>query len=155
MAPNPLSTDSRAGLSLPPAPPRHRLPDTRPAVTRHTEITWYDYDEVGRPATKRTSDLYVSAGFTAHGELAEVFARIDRAGSMLGVVVDAWATAVSIGLQHGIPAEALIGKFVGVGSGGPSTQDFATSDPHIPKCRGPVDYIARWLLSKAAGRRVQ
>lgn len=115
-------------------------------MTRHVEVVWYERDEHGMPTIRRTSDLYVTAGFYAGGQLGEVFAHIDRAGSTMDVLVDAWATTVSIALQYGIPAETILGKFIGLGSGGPSTEDFVTSDDQIPRCKGPVDYCARRLL---------
>lgn len=137
--------------SPPPSPARHHLPDTRRSINRHTEVTWYDRDENGSPGERRTSDLYLIVGFYEDGNVAEVFARIDRAGSVVGQLVDAWVTGMSIGLQHGIPLETYLGKFSGMGAGAGYGEDYYTSDPAIPRCRGPVDYIARWLGKWAEG----
>jgi hypothetical protein len=138
-------------LSPPPPAPRHHLPDTRRSVTRHTEISWFDRKDDGSPGKRLTSDLYLTVGLYENGSVAEVFARIDRAGSMLGQLVDAWVTAMSIGLQHGVPLESYLGKFRGMGAGAKFGEDYFTNDPRVPSCRGPVDYIAKRLALVSKG----
>jgi ribonucleoside-diphosphate reductase alpha chain len=124
---------------------RARLPDDRNALTRKVELTSWVYDEHGKPKCKKTSDLYITIGTYADGTIAEVFARIDKVGSRMNVLVDAWCTSLSIGLQYGIPLEVFTSKFKGMGDGGV----YWTSDDEIPRVRSPIDYIAKWLERKA------
>jgi ribonucleoside-diphosphate reductase alpha chain len=64
-----------------------------------------------------------------------------KEGSTVGGMMDAFATAVSLCLQYGVPLEALVKKF--------SHQRFEpngmTSNPDIPFAKSIVDYIFRWL----------
>jgi len=126
-------------------PPRHRLPDERRGVTRHTEVSWYERNQQGQPTVRRESNLYLTANFYEDGSLAELFACIDKAGATISVLVDAWCTALSIAVQYGIPARVFTSKFRGLGTGDSSAAPFMTNDPAIPQCKSPVDYIARWL----------
>jgi ribonucleoside-diphosphate reductase alpha chain len=84
---------------------------------------------------------YLIPGLYPDGTLGEIFVEVSKQGSSLMGLVDCWAQAVSIGLQHGVPFEVLREKFVGM-KFDPSgiTEDaevrFATSLP---------DFVFRWL----------
>jgi ribonucleoside-diphosphate reductase alpha chain len=58
--------------------------------------------------------------------------------------MDAFATAISLTLQYGVPLEALVEKF--------SHMRFEpagyTKNPEIPIAKSLVDYLFRWLASK-------
>ena len=124
----------------PPEPPRHRLPADRNGRTQHAVI--YSSKEVapGELVVIKT-DIYLTANHYDDGAPGEVFCDIDQSGSRVGSLVDAWCTAVSIGLQHGIPLEVYLRKSIGA-SYEPSGR---TSDPEVPAARSPLDYIARRL----------
>jgi ribonucleoside-diphosphate reductase alpha chain len=120
----------------PPPPPRHRLPDERPAVNRRFAI--YGLDTRGK-ARKFLGTIVV--GLYEDGTPGEVFVYFDKEGSRARALLDAWATAVSIGLQHGIPLDVFLSKSRGVQfepTGG-------TTDPEIPRVSSPLDYICRWI----------
>jgi ribonucleoside-diphosphate reductase alpha chain len=51
------------------------------------------------------TELYITPGFFEDGTLGEIFVRVAKQGSTLNGIIDAWATAFSIGLQHGVPLE--------------------------------------------------
>ena len=109
-------------------PHRHRLPATRPSCTHKFDIAGHEgylnvglYEEDGRPG--------------------ELFITMAKEGSTVGGMMDAFATAISLCLQFGVPLEALVKKF--------SYQRFEpsgmTRNPDIPFAKSIVDYIFRWL----------
>ncbi len=67
-----------------------------------------------------------------------------KEGSTISGLMDAFATAISLTLQYGVPIEALVEKF--------SHMRFEpagyTKNPEIPIAKSLVDYIFRWLASK-------
>jgi ribonucleoside-diphosphate reductase alpha chain len=64
-----------------------------------------------------------------------------KEGSTVGGMMDAFATAISLCLQYGVPLEGLVRKF--------SHQRFEpsgmTSNRDIPFAKSIVDYVFRWL----------
>src|SRR5487761_1150809 len=77
----------------------------------------------------------------ADGTLGEVFIQWGKQGTSSAGLVDTYATALSVGLQHGVPLAELIRpgldlQFVPNGH---------TDDPEIPRVRSAVDYLARRL----------
>jgi ribonucleoside-diphosphate reductase alpha chain len=84
---------------------------------------------------------YLHVGMYEDGTPAEVFINVSKAGSTLHGVLDMWATAMSIGLQHGVPLYTFIEKFRGMQfmpSGFTDTKEIRTAT-------SLGDYIARWL----------
>jgi ribonucleoside-diphosphate reductase alpha chain len=70
-----------------------------------------------------------------------------KAGSTLSGVMDSFATAVSLGLQHGVPLELYVSKFAHVRF---EPHGF-TKNSDIPIAKSIVDYIFRWLGIKFLG----
>lgn len=125
----------------PPAePPRYRLVRDREGVNHHVRITSTKEREPGKNELIRT-DLYIVANSYPDGSPAEIFARINQAGSRVSCLVDAWCMAVSVGLQHGLPLSSFTSKVIGT-SYEPSGP---TENPDIPYAKSPLDYIGRWL----------
>ena len=122
----------RPGKARPEAPSqavprRRRLPDTRPAVN-------HKFDVAGHEG-------YITVGLHEDGSPGEVFITMAKEGSTVGGMMDAFAIAISLCLQYGVPLEALVKKF--------SHQHFdptgMTRNPDIPFAKSIVDYIFRWL----------
>jgi ribonucleoside-diphosphate reductase alpha chain len=67
-----------------------------------------------------------------------------KEGSTLSGVMDAFATAVSLTLQYGVPLEFLVNKFSHVRFE-PSGW---TNNAQIPYAKSVIDYIFRWMASK-------
>jgi len=110
------------------APHRERLPATRPSMT-------HKFDVAGHEG-------YLNVGlYEEDGSPGELFVTMAKEGSTVGGMMDAFATAISLCLQYGVPLEALVGKF--------SHQRFEpsgmTSNRDIPFAKSIVDYIFRWL----------
>jgi len=133
----PLSLKKRKGrsaqqgenrVSPKPLPRRKRLPATRESVTHKFDVAGHEgYITVGLYPETRTP--------------GEVFITMAKEGSTIGGLMDAFATAISLCLQYGVPLEALVKKF--------TYQRFdpmgMTSNPDIPFAKSIVDYIFRWL----------
>jgi ribonucleoside-diphosphate reductase alpha chain len=127
----PLSATSKkkaeALVPLPGKPVRRRLPSSRPART----ISF----AVGE------SEGYITAGEYPDDGIGEIFLKVSKQGSTLSGVMDAFAIAVSLGLQYGVPLEDYVGKFVNMRFE-PSGM---TNDPDVRFASSLVDYVFRRL----------
>jgi ribonucleoside-diphosphate reductase alpha chain len=108
-------------------PHRRHLPDTRESVTHKFDIAGHEG--------------YITVGLFDDGAPGEVFITMAKEGSTVGGMMDAFATAISLCLQYGVPLESLVKKF--------SHQRFEpngmTANRDIPFAKSIVDYIFRWL----------
>jgi ribonucleoside-diphosphate reductase alpha chain len=88
---------------------------------------------------------YLTAGFYDDGTVGELFiSDVGKEGSTLRGVFCAWATTLSIALQHGVPLESLVRKFAYMRF----EPRGETENPEIPKAHSIPDYVARWLASR-------
>ncbi len=108
-------------------PHRRRLPATRPSLT-------HKFDVAGHEG-------YLNVGLYEDSQPGELFITMAKEGSTVGGMMDAFATAISLCLQYGVPLEALVKKF--------SHQRFEpagmTSNRDIPFAKSIIDYIFRWM----------
>jgi ribonucleoside-diphosphate reductase alpha chain len=120
-------TDTGAVIEVESAPVRRRLPRTRPS----------------RTTSFRVGDIegYMTAGSYPDDGLGEIFVKVSKQGSTLSGVMDAFAIAVSLGLQYGVPLEVYVAKF----SNMIFEPNGITDDPDIRITQSLVDYIARRL----------
>lgn len=109
---------------------RRRLSDERPAITHRFRIV----NHVG----------YLTVGLYDDGSPGELFIRIAKEGSELKGTLDAWAAAVSIGLQYGAPLEVFLDKFTGWAF----EPRGVTDNQEIPIAQSVIDYVARWMRAK-------
>lgn len=111
---------------------RKKMPDERDAKTAKVNIGG--------------TEIYIQPGFFEDGSVGEVFIRVSKQGSTLNGMIDAFATAFSLGLQHGVPLETFIEKF--------SDQEFEprgyTNHPTIRRARSIPDFLAQWLALRYA-----
>jgi ribonucleoside-diphosphate reductase alpha chain len=88
---------------------------------------------------------YITAGKYEDGSLGEIFLTdIGKEGSTIKGMMNAFATAVSIGLQYGVPLETLVKKF----SYMRFEPEGITGNPEIPFAKSMPDYIMRWVASR-------
>ncbi|TDD62595.1 hypothetical protein E1293_43960 [Actinomadura darangshiensis] len=85
--------------------------------------------------------FYLTANARSDGTLGEVFISWGKQGQTQAGLMDIYAVALSVGLQHGVPLLDLIRQgldlyFVPNGH---------TDDPDIPRVRSVVDWVARRL----------
>jgi len=116
-----------------PAPKRRRLPDERKSITHKFSVAGHDG--------------YLTVGMYEDGSAGEIFIVMAKAGSTLSGVMDSFATAVSLGLQHGVPLALFVNKFAHVRF---EPHGF-TKNPDVPIAKSIVDYIFRWLGIKFLG----
>ncbi len=133
--PKPLTSSPSMSTPMPTAgenyvPRRRRLNEERKAVTHKFQVGAYEG--------------YLIVGLYDDGQPGEIFLRMNKEGSMLSGMMDSFATAISIGLQYGVPLKVLVKKFAGVHfePNGP------TQNPNIPHARSIMDYVFRWLAVK-------
>jgi ribonucleoside-diphosphate reductase alpha chain len=130
-----LRTDAQKEKKAPvadePAPSRNRLPRERESLTHKFSIAGHEG--------------YITAGKYEDGSLGEIFLTdIGKDGSTLRGMMNAFATAISIGLQYGVPLETFVRKF----SYMRFDPEGMTTNPEIPFAKSLPDYIMRWLASR-------
>jgi ribonucleoside-diphosphate reductase alpha chain len=101
---------------------------------------------MSRPSTTTSYQVgdgegYITAGSYPDDGLGEIFLKTSKQGSTLSGVMDAFAIAVSIGLQYGVPLETFVAKFINM-KFEPSGM---TNDPDIRFASSLVDYVFRRL----------
>ena len=88
---------------------------------------------------------YITAGKYEDGTVGEIFLTdIGKEGSTMRGLMNAFATAISIGLQYGVPLEVFVRKF----SYMRFEPEGITGNPEIPFAKSLPDYIMRWLASR-------
>ena len=88
---------------------------------------------------------YITAGKYEDGSVGEIFLTdIGKEGSTMRGLMNAFATAISIGLQYGVPLEDFVRKF----SYMRFEPEGITGNPEIPFAKSMPDYIMRWLASR-------
>ncbi|HVH85258.1 MAG TPA: vitamin B12-dependent ribonucleotide reductase, partial [Terriglobales bacterium] len=111
----------------PPKAVRHRLPEERASLTHKFNIAGHEG--------------YITVGLYPNGQPGEIFIKMAKEGSTVSGLMDAFATSVSLALQHGVPLKVLCEKFAHTrfepsGWSGNGKIGFAKSI---------TDYIFRWL----------
>ena len=131
----PLSTGKadRGAAPVVVQPRRRRLPDERKSITHKFSVAGHDG--------------YLTVGMYEDGTPGEIFIVMAKAGSTLSGVMDSFATAVSLGLQHGVPLHLFVNKFSHVRF---EPHGF-TKNSDIPIAKSIVDYLFRWLGIKFLG----
>jgi ribonucleotide reductase alpha subunit len=114
-------------LRLDPTPTRKRLPNTRNSKTHKFSIGGHEG--------------YVTVGFYPDGTPGEIFVTMNKEGSTISGLMDAFATSISIGLQYGVPLDSLIEKFKFTRF---EPSGF-TGDEFIPNATSVIDYLFKWL----------
>ena len=109
---------------------RRHLPDERRALTHHFSVGG--------------QEGYLTVGVYDDGLPGEIFITMSKQGSTISGLMDSFATAVSLALQHGVSLEVLCTKFTHVRFE-PSGW---TGNPKIGFAKSIVDYIFRWLELK-------
>lgn len=90
---------------------------------------------------------YIHTGFYEDGTPGEVFINMAKAGSTLHGVIDMFATAMSVGLQHGVPLDTFIDKLKGTKF---EPAGF-TLNRDIRSTSSIGDYLGRWFELKFSG----
>ena len=89
-------------------------------------------------------DGYITVGMYEDGTPGEIFVRMAKEGSTISGLMDSFATAISLALQHGVPLKLLVDKFTHTRF---EPSGF-TGNPEIPRASSIMDYLFRWLGRK-------
>ncbi len=84
---------------------------------------------------------YVTVGEYEDGRPGEVFMKVSKQGSTLAGIMDAFAIAVSLGLQHGVPLATFVRKYTNMRF----EPAGMTDDPDLRLASSLADYIFRRL----------
>jgi ribonucleoside-diphosphate reductase alpha chain len=131
-----LRTDAQKEKKAPeeaeaPPPVRKKMPRERESITHKFSIAGHEG--------------YITAGKYEDESVGEIFLTdIGKEGSTMRGLMNAFATAISIGLQYGVPLETFVRKF----SYMRFEPEGMTGNPEIPFAKSLPDYIMRWLASR-------
>jgi ribonucleoside-diphosphate reductase alpha chain len=128
--------DLRARRKRPAGPPaavRYKLPPERSSFTHKFAVGGHEG--------------YVTVGLYEDGQPGEIFVRMAKEGSVIAGLMDSFATAVSLALQHGVPLSVLCEKMKGTRF---EPSGF-TGNPDIPIATSIMDYLFRWLSMRFLG----
>jgi ribonucleoside-diphosphate reductase alpha chain len=111
----------------PPRAVRHRLPEERASLTHKFSIAGHEG--------------YITVGLYPNGQPGEIFIRMAKEGSTVSGLMDSFATAASLSLQHGVPLRVLCEKF----AHSRFEPSGWTGNEQIGYAKSIMDYIFRWL----------
>jgi len=113
--------------SAPPRAMRNRLPAERASITHKFSLSGHEG--------------YVTVGLYPSGAPGEIFIRMAKEGSTISGLMDSFATAISMCLQHGVPLKLLCEKFAHTRFE-PSGW---TGNEEIGYAKSIMDYLFRWM----------
>jgi ribonucleoside-diphosphate reductase alpha chain len=123
----PVAVAEEEDLNAPPRAIRHKLQEERASITHKFKVG----DHEG----------YITVGLYPNGDPGELFITMAKEGSTVSGLMDSFALAVSIALQHGVPLKLFCEKF--------AHTRFEPSgwsgNPDIGYAKSIMDYIFRWL----------
>ena len=111
----------------PPRAVRHKLQEERASITHKFKVG----DHEG----------YITVGLYPNGRPGELFITMAKEGSTVSGLMDSFALAASIALQHGVPLELLCEKFAHTRF----EPNGWSGNPDIGYAKSIMDYIFRWL----------
>ncbi|HZP06910.1 MAG TPA: vitamin B12-dependent ribonucleotide reductase [Terracidiphilus sp.] len=123
----PALAEPAQDLSGPPRAVRHRLQEERASITHKFSIAGHEG--------------YITVGLYPNQQPGEIFIKMAKEGSTVSGLMDAFATSISLALQHGVPLKVLCEKFAHTRFE-PSGW---TQNEQIGYAKSLMDYIFRWL----------
>jgi ribonucleoside-diphosphate reductase alpha chain len=115
---------------------RHELPARRAGYTQK--------------ATVGGHRLYLRTGEYDDGTLGELVITLQKEGAAFRGLMDSFAAAVSLGLQHGVPLEVYVEAFTFTRFGPAGAVE---GDPAVNHATSLLDYAFRHLAANYLGRR--
>ncbi|HET6374404.1 MAG TPA: LAGLIDADG family homing endonuclease [Candidatus Polarisedimenticolia bacterium] len=114
---------------------RRRLPDRRSGYTQKAVIGHHK--------------VYLRTGEYEDGELGEIFLDMHKEGAAFRSLMNCFAIAISLGLQHGVPLDEFVDAFVFVRF---EPNGMVAGNPHIKMTTSVIDYVFRELAITYLGR---
>jgi ribonucleoside-diphosphate reductase alpha chain len=122
-----VAVQEEEDLEAPPRAIRHKLPEERASITHKFNVGGHEG--------------YITVGLYPNGDPGELFITMAKEGSTVSGLMDSFACAVSLALQHGVPLKLFCEKFAHTRfepSGWSGNQE-------IGYAKSIMDYIFRWL----------
>jgi hypothetical protein len=137
LAPHVAAMPARPAMPMQPRrkSTRERLPPRRSGYTQKASIGGHK--------------LFLSTGEYATGRLGEIFIALHKEGSAFRGLMDAFAIAVSLGLQHGVGLEEFVEAFTFTRFGPAGAVE---GDPAVPAATSMIDYVFRNLAVNYLGQ---
>lgn len=114
---------------------RQRLPFRRGGYTQKVKIGG--------------QSVYLRTGEYDNGQLGEIFIDMHREGAAFRSLMNCFAIAISLGLQHGVPLEEFVDAFVFTKF---EPSGMVNGSPHVKMTTSIIDYIFRELAVTYMGR---
>ncbi|MCU7495219.1 MAG: vitamin B12-dependent ribonucleotide reductase [Ignavibacteria bacterium] len=114
---------------------RRRLPDRRTGYTQKAKING--------------QSVYIRTGEYENGQLGEIFIDMHREGAAFRSLLNCFAIAISLGLQHGVPLEEFVDAFVFTRF---EPSGMVLGNDKIKMATSVIDYIFRELAVTYLGR---
>ncbi len=114
---------------------RRRLPDRRTGYTQKAKIGG--------------QTVYIRTGEYENGQLGEIFIDMHKEGAAFRSLLNAFAIAISLGLQHGVPLEEFVDAFVFTRF---EPSGVVIGNARIKMATSVIDYIFRELAVTYLGR---
>jgi hypothetical protein len=115
--------------------PRRELPARRTGYTQKASVGGHK--------------LFLRTGEYADGQLGEIFVGLHKEGAAFRGLMDSFAIAVSLGLQHGVPLSEFVETFTFTRFG-PAGQ--VEGDPAVDRATSLLDYMFRNLAVNYLGK---
>ena len=107
---------------------KEKLPDRRKGFTQKVKIGGVS--------------VYLNAGEYEDGRLGEIFIDVDQTGSTISAMLNCFCISVSIALQHGVPLEDYVDKFLFTKF---HPSGMVAGHEHIASAQSIIDYTFREL----------
>lgn len=114
---------------------RQRLPFRRSGYTQKVKIGG--------------QSVYLRTGEYENGQLGEIFIDMHREGAAFRSLMNCFAIAISLGLQHGVPLEEFVDAFIYTKF---EPSGMVNGSPHVKMTTSLIDYIFRELAVTYLGR---
>ncbi len=114
---------------------RRRLPDRRGGYTQKAKING--------------QTVYIRTGEYENGQLGEIFLDMHKEGAAFRSLLNSFAIAISLGLQHGVPLEEFVDAFVFTKF---EPSGIVVGNKRIKMATSVIDYIFRELAVSYLGR---
>jgi ribonucleoside-diphosphate reductase alpha chain len=114
---------------------RHRLPDRRAGYTQKAVVAGHK--------------VYLRTGEYEDGALGEIFLDMHKEGAAFRSLMNCFAIAISLGLQHGVPLEEFVDAFVFTRF---EPNGMVVGNDRIKMATSVIDYVFRELAITYLGR---
>jgi len=143
-----LSSSSKESTSSPPPPPAAGAAQVVVQMPKRQRLTKRRYGFT-QEVTVGGHKLYLRTGEYKDGALGEIFIDMHKEGALMRSLLNSFAIAVSLALQHGVPLEEFVDAFVHTKF---EPKGIVNGDPDVRIASSILDYIFKTLGIAYLGR---